>query len=157
MVRHQFARVSGKNVIALWLRHLALCWGGAETPRSHLVGRGKRHSLTTLTLRPVTEPERHLVDLVSLYRVGQRVPLHLFPKSAAAFMGTLREGKPEEAAWRAATTLWINEERERDPHLVRAFPADASVLRSGDDETGFGALARRVFGPIYDHLEEGSA
>ncbi len=72
-------------------------------------------------------------------------------------MGTLREGKPEEAAWRAATTLWINEERERDPHLVRAFPADASVLRSGDDETGFGALARRVFGPIYDHLEEGSA
>ena len=157
LVRHQFARVSGKNVIALWLRHLALCWEGTGPQRSHLVGRGKRHALTTLTLRPVDEPERHLVDLVSLYRLGQRGPLHLFPKSSATFVRTLHEGKSEQAAWRAATTLWLNEERDRDPHLVRAFPADASVLRAGGDETGFEALARRVFGPIYDHLDEGSA
>lgn len=156
LVKHQYARVSGKNVVALWLRHLALCWAGAERARSHLVGRGKRHSLTTLTLRPVEEPARHLADLVALYRVGQRSPLHLFPKSAATFIATLRDGKSEDAAWRAASTLWLNEERSRDPHLVRAFPPDASVLRGDDDGAGFEALARRVFEPIYDHLEEGS-
>jgi len=155
LVRHQFARVTGKNLVGLWLRHLALCWTEGERLKSYLVGRGQGPSPTTLALRVVDHPSRWLEDLVALYRLGQRQPLRLFPKSAASYVSALRGGKDGAAALRSATHQWLTTERRRDPHLLRVFPGDGAVLASGEDELGFEALARRVFEPIYDHLEGG--
>jgi exodeoxyribonuclease V gamma subunit len=170
VVRHQFARVSGKNVIATWLEHLAFCsamMGPGESsgealegdqPRSYLVGRaaseGKGGVVRTVALTPVADPARHFADLVELYRMGQREPLALFPKSADLFVSAAREGKTDEQALSKALKAW-RQNRGWDPHVARVFPDDPAVLTSPTDRlaSDFAALARRVFGPIHDHLE----
>lgn len=167
-VGHQFARISGKNVIALWLRHLALCAAASagDERRSYLVGRAAAgQAVQTIALGPVADPATTFSELIALYRMGQREPLALFPKSADLFVRLQREGKDEAAALREAERLWLDKERGWDPHVARTFPADGAVLRSpaaarlGSSAarlaSDFAALARRVFGPLYDYLEVG--
>jgi exodeoxyribonuclease V gamma subunit len=153
-VRHQFARISGKHVVALWLRHLASCWigDGQVPPRSYLVGRGAHGAeLRTLALGEVEGAGALLADLVKLYRDGQRVPLRLFPKAAYSYVQARRSGKDEGPAWRGAVTQWLQQERAWDPNVARVFAPDPSELdpAQGSD---FVELAERVFGPLFDHL-----
>jgi exodeoxyribonuclease V gamma subunit len=161
---HQFARISGKHLLGLWIRHLALCCAGEPLAprRSFMVGRAPAgEGVSCLVYRRVEDPQALLASLVSLYRLGQREPLLLFPKSAAVYVQTLRGGKEHDAAIRRAATTWRDEEHARDPHLRRAFSGDTALLIDDDarpypDAEGpsFAKLARAVFDPLLDHLDE---
>jgi exodeoxyribonuclease V gamma subunit len=163
----QFARVSGRSLLSLWIRHLAYCLqlaaGGRPCKgRSYLVGRapGEGDGIVELCLRPVERPESLLADLIELERIGQREPLRLLPKVAYRYARTIRH-RGEERAGQALDTARgeLDTEHARDPHLRRAF-ADLRVLEGVGEGTGsgpsFAELARRVFDPLLDHLDEGS-
>ncbi len=158
----QFKRLSGKHVVMAWIRHLALCAArpGDQELRSRWLGRpnDKAGAVASVTFRPVRDPHAHLADLVDLYRIGCREPLLFFPKAAWSF------AKADEAkALSVARAVWRGETGEgSDPHYRRAFPDDRVLepgyslfdqpMAGGD----FPALARRVFGPALEHLEEGA-
>jgi exodeoxyribonuclease V gamma subunit len=164
LVRHQYAQVSGKHLLSLWIRHLALSLAG-DSP-SFLVGRASPllHTQKPGSATPVHSyrfaglsrevATRHLDDLVALYRLGRCEPLLLFPKSGFAQAGaTADEVSP------AARKIFETSERRYDPHLARLF-ADESVLSAESEPFGmprtgpsFGELARRVFGPLRAALE----
>lgn len=159
---YNFKRLSGKHVVMAWIRHLALCAArpGDQELRSRWLGRGNEQTGgSSVTFRPVPEARAYLADLVKLYRIGSKEPLLFFPKSAWSF------AKAEESkALAAARRAWGSETGESsDPHYQRAFRDDrvlepdfslfAQPMAGGD----FPSLARRVFGPAIEHLEEGAA
>ena len=162
----QFARVSGRHLLALWIRHLAYCWelgrrGASSGGESFLVGRGPSDDdgVAQLRLRPVKQPERLLADLVELHRIGQREPLRLVPKVAFSYARTVRQ-RGDEHQSQALDSAWreLAEEHASDPHLRRAFVGPQG-LQGEDGGSGaapsFAVLARRVFDPLLDHLDEG--
>lgn len=159
LVRHQFAQVSGKHLLSLWIRHLAQCL--VAVAPSHLVGRPSPLLFTkarassspvhTYRFEPLAREEaaRHLDDLVALYRLGRTEPLLLFPKSALAQAAIASEDVAPPAR-----KIFDNSEWRFDPHLQRLF-ADSAVLSSDSQPFGmprsgpsFADLALRVFGPL---------
>lgn len=162
VVGAQYAKVSGKQLVGLWLRHL---WLNALRPRSsHLVGRPDRRYQTeadgavvspshAYDLGPVGEPLARLEELVELYRLGQREPLLLFPRAGFALVR-----KQEEDVGKVKA-LWRDTVQSRDPHVAWVFPGDGAL---NDDAQPFGhprqgpsfrETAYRVFGPLVSVLE----
>jgi exonuclease V gamma subunit len=102
----------------------------------------------------VAEPLPVLETLVAHYRLGQRVPLPLFPETSYAFAAKERglKGVNPWASWK--------EELMRSAALRRVFGANAPLLEHGpqgtpqDAEPSFAQLAREVMGPLLDHVQE---
>ncbi|HZO14615.1 MAG TPA: exodeoxyribonuclease V subunit gamma, partial [Polyangiaceae bacterium] len=160
VVRHQYARVSGKQLLASWVRHLALC--AVEPADSMLIGRGanKEVAVTALRLRRVSDPEPLLADLLELFRLGRCEPLLLFPRTSFELSRLLSKGLDATRALEKLGEGW-ELERKRDPHVAWLFPmplgllAGPSPLGDGDFRSpGLVDLARRVFEPMLLHLEE---
>ncbi len=147
---HQFARVSGRHVLSLWIRHLALCLAAEPLAarRSHLVGRGEGGTPLCVQFRKVDEPAVHLAELVRWFREGQTRPLQLFPKAGYAYVRELRRGKAASSALWSAQKLWWSDEHGRDPHVRRVFD------RNGIDPEAFAGLSEAVFGPLLDHMAD---
>jgi exodeoxyribonuclease V gamma subunit len=155
-VRHQFSRVSGKQLVRLWIQHLASCWCDERKPPSFVVGRapaGHRKDTIAYRLRPVAEPEPMLRGLVGIYLRGLTEPLPFFPKAGLAFVKALGEGKSENDALKRASSTFKGEELARDAHLRRVF-GDDTVIYGRRADTSFAALSRAVLGPLVEHLEE---
>ena len=151
LLRHQYARVTGKQLLSQWIRQLALCWAAEPLAprRSFLVGRG-RTGVTCVGYVKVDEPERCIAALVELYRAGSSDPLPLFPKSGFRYALRRRDGKSHDEALRDASNLWRNEEYDRDAYLRRVFGRDAAPLQ----DSRFAELACAVFDPLLDHMED---
>jgi exodeoxyribonuclease V gamma subunit len=170
-LRHHYNKLEGRSELEVWLRHLLLNWiAPTGYPlQSHLVGRSSDGAAEHVRFRPVEDPERHLVDLVSMYRQGRTTALPLFPRSsrkyAARLKTNVKQGTPEEKATLDAYESYRGDEFRRgeceDPYLRQAFgaldPLSPSFSPTGDPEArdGFRALARRVFDPLLAHREEG--
>lgn len=148
-LRHQFSRVSGKQLVSLWIRHLALCWRNPNN-ESFVVGRaptGHRRATIAYRFAPVSEPAPLLDTLVALYARGASEPLVLSPKAGFKFAQARRAGKSEPQALQSARSTY-HTERERDPHLRRAFGGEDVI------QGAFAELADAVFGPLVERLEE---
>ena len=167
LLRHQFSRVRGKHVLAMWVKHLALSWATeGDATASALVGRGEGAELSIYEWRPV-DPDRaarELVCLTEYYELGRREPLMLFPRSALAFATRFQRTGDVQRALSAADWEFQgngnDNERAFDMHLQRVF--DVGYLPSGpspfDDPSlespPFSELAAKVFTPLLEHLEE---
>jgi exodeoxyribonuclease V gamma subunit len=144
---HQYARVSGKHLIELWVRHLAL-----SVEESFLVGRaGARAGSAPLSyrLRPVSDAAARLDDLVACYRRGLEVPLVLFPRAGLEYAKRIARGEGKDKAFAGARRIFQDEELVRDAHVLRVF-GDAGVI----DLPAFAEVSLRVMGPLVAHLEE---
>ncbi|MCA9623642.1 MAG: exodeoxyribonuclease V subunit gamma, partial [Myxococcales bacterium] len=161
LVRYQYAKVTGKQLVALWLDHLALCWGAepGAARESHLLGRGDDGDPPEVIFRlgPVAEPARHLAELVDLYRLGQTEPLLLFPRSAWRYLRERRAGKSEASAEYQGRKKFRERELAYDPNLRRTFDDDGifaahAWVFPGAQSPDPLVLAERVFGPMLQHL-----
>lgn len=161
----QYGQRKAKTLLDLWIQHLCLCVAAPDDQvlRSVVVARGKKDEPPDVcAFDPVPDAAAHLRALVSLYWIGQREPLLLFP---AASMGYAREllasGSPEAARLKASSQ-WRrpNNFESKDPHIQRVFGRDEvfgfdysplpTPLEGGDA----GSVAERVFGPLLAALKE---
>lgn len=161
-VHIQFARVTGRVILRTWIEHLLLA---AQQPTfrteaaTWLVGRkGDGDEPIVLQYAPVSEPDALLADLVSVFEHGCRSPIPLFPDLAHAFV-TSKEQELTGALLRAWEGVL-----ERDAAVARVFGRDARLridepmLTTRDpDYPTFGALSRRVFDPLLEHLSNHGA
>jgi exodeoxyribonuclease V gamma subunit len=157
-VHIQFARVTGRVVLRTWLEHLILAM---QLPKfrssavTWLVGReGQGDKPIVLRYGPVAEPEPLLADLLSVFEHGCRSPVPLFPDLAYEFTGS-KDQQLSNTLIRGWEDLL-----DRDATVARVFGRDARLrldepmLQTRDpDYPTFGALSRRVFGPLLNHLE----
>lgn len=163
-------KVKGKQLLGMWVRHLALNAAGHAEQSWHL-GRGaKGEPPSEVGLRPVAEARRHLRELVALFEAGQDRPLPLFSQASAAYAETLHEDpeSPEQLdkavkeARRAWTTTDYFRGDDAEPHIQRVFGGTEPFCPGWDPdllelplELRHDALARRVWFPLLDHRLEG--
>jgi exonuclease V gamma subunit len=158
-------------VLALWIRHLALCAAGAPAP-SLLVTRVKDKGPRVDTFRPLAVPEAkaYLDELVRLFVEGQERPLRFLPITSFAYAAALTKTTKKAGPKTPAEALVVaraeydgkeTSEAARDAHAPLAFDRrlppfderfDASERELGATE--FHALATGVFGPILARVEE---
>lgn len=155
--RYRYADIKGKDLTDAWIPHLALAAHDAPgLPQTTvLIGRNK-----TLRLNPTTDAGALLLDLLNLYWEGLHEPLPIFPKSTWAYAEfRFLKGKDRTTAVGNAQRIWNNYRgaESKDLHLSHCF----GHLLTPDDPKGealfgdaFVGVAERLFGPIFDHLEE---
>lgn len=167
VVQAQYGQVHPKHLLAAWIRHLVLCVlkPGDQVPRTVVVGRpAKKGGAQICRLREVADARDRLEDLTRLYLAGQQRPLLLFPRSSYAYATALLvENKDDREARSNARAIWEGRgfSENSDPHLARIF-GDRDPLQDGFSLLSpplvggdFASLARRVFGPLLEHLQEG--
>lgn len=149
LVGYRPASIKPRDRLRLWLRHLLVNVRRPEgvAPVSRWLGLDG-----TLQLRPVADPERHLDDLLALYREGLQTPLALLPKTSWDYVKALHEGGKSDPMEQARKSWESNDHRsgeDCDPYLALAFRGCDEVL----DET-FQAVAVRFWRPFFEHAEE---
>ncbi|MGQ9795293.1 exodeoxyribonuclease V subunit gamma [Desulfosoma sp.] len=147
------AQIKAKDRLRLWIRHLALC---AVRPscvdlKSVHIGRGKEKE-DVFRLTSVDAPEKHLADLVQLWREGHQRPLPFFPESSWIYAlkscKTARRSPPAEICGKT----W-KDDFSRKGEAFR--PSVRTAFRGLDPlNDTFVHLADRVFGPILKMLPD---
>jgi exodeoxyribonuclease V gamma subunit len=159
--RCRFSRLGPFALLEHWIGHLALC---AAAPPGH-----PRRSV--LVARPEDDPgagrvelaplERaaaraRLEDLAGLLLAGEAEPLPFHPDPSLAYLVALRKGDDPVPALFAARKSWKELAERADPATIRLF-AEGGLIDGAPtgDGSSFDGLARRVFGPLLDHLDAG--
>lgn len=159
-VAAQYSRLGRQHELKHWIRHLVLN-AACGRRRTVLVGRppdGSEAVREIVSWRPVADPERELASLLELYRIGQRYPLPLFRRSSRAYAEALRHGHSHARALDVAAREWTNFNGLGDgdePHVERLYggrPPFSAELPPG--VPSFAEVARRVYDPFFEHLEE---
>jgi exodeoxyribonuclease V gamma subunit len=168
LLQHQYSRISGKHILAMWIRHLALC-AADEHGTSVLVGRSSNDAspVSVFHYRHAPDAAARLAELVELYRLGQREPLFLFPKSGYHFAQRCRGADDLEAvipkALGSTYSVW-SKERDYDPYIQKLLgdqpnihqlvspERQAQAQARGFVSPGFVDLSLRVFLPLLGHV-----
>jgi len=132
----------GKNVLRLWINHLALCASYPNAQDSSFVARDR---IIRLNAVPSDRAQELLQELVMLFQQGIRQPLPLFPCDAW-----------ERLVQQHSDTRVNNACRyEPDEYVQRIYGPDVSPWRYESAEE----IGLRVFGPVREYLfdTEGSA
>jgi exodeoxyribonuclease V gamma subunit len=173
IVTFQYSRISKKQLLELWVRHLALCCelSGRAPPTTTLIGRpGKKTAkfrgreakkdadgVAVISFHPVADARKHLSALARLFELGQRAPLAFAPESSGDFVTKLREkGSVELALAEAIKTYnggYNSGEREQNLYLQRIFgeesPPFTQTFTVGPD---FPTLARGIYEPLMNAM-----
>ncbi|MBI3782193.1 MAG: exodeoxyribonuclease V subunit gamma [Deltaproteobacteria bacterium] len=156
----QFSKLGGYHELGLWIRHLLLnLVSEVAVPRTTvLVGRADKNESTVVQLMPVKEASGLLRDLLSLYWLGQRLPLPFFRYASRAFSEVWRKSGNEEKAFAEARKRLGDEHNFGDRHdayVEQVYgnrdPLATPIWRGEIDLPTFGELARRIWGPLLDH------
>jgi exodeoxyribonuclease V gamma subunit len=152
-VGYRLASIKANDYLDLWLHHLALnvAAPAGMTLQSRWVAEDQE-----VLLEPVEEAAAHLRALLEWYWRGTRRLLHFFPKSALAYVETLRKDKNQDLdkALRAARRQWEGDDfqqgaPERENIYYQLAFRDADPL---DGE--FVELALAVFMPLFASLHQ---
>jgi exodeoxyribonuclease V gamma subunit len=152
-VGYRLASIKANDYLDLWLHHLALnvAAPAGMTLQSRWVAEDQE-----VPLEPVEEAAAHLRALLEWYWRGTRRLLHFFPKSALAYVETLRKDKNQDLdkALRAARRQWEGDDfqqgaPERENIYYQLAFRDADPL---DGE--FVELALAVFMPLFASLHQ---
>ncbi|HVO24238.1 MAG TPA: exodeoxyribonuclease V subunit gamma [Candidatus Margulisiibacteriota bacterium] len=170
-VRYQFSRLGGRHELGVWIRHLVLNWlrPPACAADSFIVGRPSGADPSVIVrFHAVADPVPILQDLLSLYWLGQTLPLPLFPRTSRAYVQALQSGGMEDggraalAAARAVFTrtggpvpsegedVYVQQLFATCDPLDPTFPPLAGELPTA---ATFAAAARSVFEPLLAHRE----
>lgn len=168
-----YARIKQRDLVAHWIRHLALNAAGQPTT-TRIVGRPSRGGgVGIYRLLPVREPKALLADLMELAEAARRLPLLFFPDTSMVWKRKAGDrGSPaqQDAADRSASVAWVKYNplqgwRTGDgtnPYVIRVLgdlrPWDQGVRDRVPVPHGldFRNLADRVAGPLRAHLRSGA-
>ena len=176
-VIYRFGRPRARDMLRLWIRHLALCCQEGGEGQSFFVARaGGSGGAAVFELDAPEEPEALLEQLIHLALEGLHQPLLFFPETSWSYADALADsgdpGDPEAqkralaAARRAWEGVWWGGRpgEGADLALQRIFggaqPFWSHYRPRGFDlppERTFHHLALQVCRPLRDHLREVSS
>ena len=147
LVRWGFRTARAQDYLSGWITHLFLCAYDAPPATATKLRETCWYSRDGIyRLRAVVDPKSILAQLIALYRTGLSQPLHFYPRSAWALAKT---GKTTEAlkTWQCT---------RNQPFGESADPAYQLALRGVHHpiDPQFAELARQIYEPLLDHLED---
>ena len=144
-----YSTLSGKQLLRLWLPHLALGACTDDGITSVLISRAKSEALL-IAVPPVADAEEILGQLIELYWQGLDQPLPLFAHASHAYAERLVDG--EAAALQAArTSLAADLEQDEYARIVFGPIERSTAVLDDTGPLGFRDLARRVYLPLLSH------
>ncbi|MFP6640776.1 MAG: hypothetical protein VCC04_11075, partial [Myxococcota bacterium] len=168
----RFSKLGSVSELENWIQHLVLCaFAPDDWPRtSPQLGPSEKRGvqLGHITFVPVEEARVRLSELVATQRRGQLRVLPFFPRTSRKYVETFersRQADPARHAMLDAYDTWRTRERSRgeseDLYWARLFvDQDPLALKASadadEDNDSFSSLARRVYGPLLAHREEGT-
>ncbi len=142
------AAIKGRDLLRAWLQHLIMNMVDTDCSRSSFVV-GKKEAIV---LQPIENGGEILGDLLDLYWQGLREPLPFFSETSYRYADFFLQGKHEEAD-KAAHEYWYGGYNRlgecEDVYMKFRFRSSDTPL-----DASFEKLALRVFGPLFNHLEE---
>jgi exodeoxyribonuclease V gamma subunit len=175
VVRAEYSKLAPKHRLRSWAQVLALAAAHPGTSwETGTIGRAPvsapRAAWSRIPAPDHAEAVRLLDDLVRLRAEAARGPLPLPPEAAHAYAVTRDRGAVDVvAALREAAYTWGGGFEKADPYHVLCWGAgvglDEFAGTPDDDDrralpgetTRFGALARRVWDPLLEREEKGTA
>ncbi|MDD2872148.1 MAG: exodeoxyribonuclease V subunit gamma [Azoarcus sp.] len=147
LVRHRYDDTRPADYLAAWLAHLMLCAVPVTGVACETLGLSRDGSFRLHAVAP-DRARRLLADLLALYRHGLSTPLHFFPKSAWAYILNDESVAKARLKWNGGQRVEYGEAQN---------PAYRLALRGLGDplDEAFFDIARRVFGPLREYLEDG--
>ena len=144
----QAGRVNAKQLLACWVRHLALHLAdaaGSGAPTSRIVGLPDDKGAGAVhTFAPVDDAAGALTALLDLYGRAMCEPLPLLPESAREYAQAFTPRRTPEDAHAAGIGAAVKKWRDRpDAYAQRLFGDDPF-----GDGTTFAELARTVWTPV---------
>lgn len=175
-VEHRFARVKATDELKIWIRHLALqCAARPGDPRVSVYIGLKEDSVRVVRFGEIgaAEAGKRLTALVTLYHLGQTMPLCFFPTTSFAYANAKNKAKPEDdaTAERAARAAFFGGGFKNAPAPESADRYVERVLAGRDpvepgfrlldpaspgasEEPAFAGLSLDIFGPLLAHRED---
>ena len=141
----RLGRLGGRQVVALWLRHLAMCAAAPAGP----MARSRLRDESDMFEIPPLEADRAravLGDLLGLYREGLCTPLPFLPKSGWRYFEALHKGHSDPLS-RAAAEWRGNDFQPSPPESADPWCALAFRDRDPIDER-FETVTLTVFGAM---------
>ncbi len=161
---YEVQNLSGKQLVAIWIRHLVL---QAIDPRE--IGRHtqwfclgsdlkavKQGELQLLPLSSPHEAQDNLLNLLNFYWGGLSAPLPFFPKSSLAAATKLVEGAGRETAAKAALGQWLGGYNHNGESGEASYQLLWKSQKSAVSQGNFLETAEAVFGPLIRHLQPAS-
>ena len=153
LVISHLTRLNVKKKLVAWIRHLAWQITTGGSGRTTLVYLDKYAVMQKVTFDPVDDPVTELESLVKICREGSRRLLPFFPDISDTYWDQFaKDADHPENAMKAAVNAWekaTGDESVVDNWEYRLLYRDTNPL---DGE--FAQLARRVFDPLYNHIQE---
>ncbi len=151
LLNWRYGRLSGRDALDLWIRHLWLT-AGLATAAAPLPGTARSRHLArdgALIVRPTPEAATLLADLLRLRQQGLSAPLPFYPRAAWQLTG-------QRESLEAVRRKWLG-----GHHQAYAESQQAAVRQLGrgrilDLDEDFADLANRIFGPLLAARDEGA-
>ncbi len=157
-----YSTLQAKHMLAAWIRHLCLCTARPDaSPITRLIGRNAGRA-QAFRFAFQADARAHLEELCALFELGQRTPLPFLVDAAYDYVDGLRSSKGQDALEKARRASQPQAPRDGDDDYVRqVFGADvlqrlAELHAPGEPSLSFTSLARRIFEPLCEHLEQES-
>ncbi|MCO7219241.1 exodeoxyribonuclease V subunit gamma [Klenkia sp. PcliD-1-E] len=155
-----YSSLGAKHRARAWVHALVLA-AAEGSGRAVTIGRWRSGARTSTLFAPA-DPATVLADLLDLHARGTCEPLPMGPKVSEAYAARRAVGEDRDASLDAATGVWDGGQfpgESADRHHVHLYGSSApfsvwSTAAPGDDErwpdenTRFGALARRFWTPL---------
>jgi len=152
-----YSSLAPKHRLTAWANLLALAAGPDAPVRAVTTGRGPyKRKVWRSTLVLPQDPTSVLRELVALYDDGMRAALPIATGTSHTYADRRRSGSPVEEALEAATKDWDGRFGDsKDRHLAYvhgdppAFDRLLAGSEAGPEQTRFGALACRLWAPVF--------
>ena len=144
-----------RRLFQTWFTHLLALAADKEEYQSLNVQGKKEKAIKSVPFQPLPSDEAQdwLVKYVEMYLREHSPPLPFAPESAWKYMETIKAGKSPADALREAQTEWTGSgysiSEASDPHLAAAFGSAGPF----QDPAVFSAVADRILGPLWDHVQ----
>lgn len=154
LTAHTLHEVKARDILALWIKHLALCVAappGIET-LSRVVGTDR-----AVILHRPEDPAAALTALLDAYWRGLHAPLPFFPKSSYAYALRMAKDGNHDAALAAAHKEWDEPEFRNGPQYGESENPWYRLAYRGSEplDEGFCDTARELLGPLMAVLSGG--
>ena len=144
LLRYRCDDTRPADYLATWFSHLALC---AISPTGMAVSSRCLSLNGEFSFSGVANAREIFIDLLACYQQGLCQPLHFFPKSAWAFITSNGNRQMAKNRWQCSDQRPNGE--AADPYYRLALRGEADPLTAE-----FEALARRIYGPLVEHLTD---
>lgn len=158
LIHYRYARRKPKDLIRLWINHLALCAMGSAMKPSHLICLNDKNywEMHSFGLLSTAESIKILKQLLDIYYRGLCKPLPFFPSSSFEFFEQVNiKNKTSEEALQAAQRKWEGNDFAAgectDPYFSLCFK------NTDPFNEEFCETALKFYSSLADCMEDGNA